>query len=326
MLSLPLITPRTDASLWPSHRVSNTYLDAPSTDPQNPAGQRQPHAQHAHHAGPSRSLLAALSADENVIDQRKQNVRRFGAGWIRPPGVAKTYQATMDEAAEREEQEILARREQVLLDLAAAQQDATNEEARAEGEDEDMGEGERDLDDEVPEAEADDSNSDISDSENETSLLEEGDTSALGGGHTENMTFNDDSFIEGSTVAAEVEHMLEMEEAEMAGVLQDERDLDDDVPEAGSYEHTDSELEDSSSGGEGNVSRGPAMSSARRISGRRTSGRRRSSGVRSGRGNRSSILDGSSLLDGSSFLRSSPAAARENLRSRIMGPRAPRGA
>lgn len=234
----------------------------------------------------------------------------------------------MDEAAEREEQEILARREQVLLDLAAAQQDATNEEARAEGEDEEMIEGERDLDDEVPEAEADES--DVSGSEDEASETEEGDTSAVGG-HTGNMTFNEDSFLEGSMVAADVEHMLEMEEAEMAGVLQDERDLDDDVPEAGSYEHTDSELEDSSSEGEGNVSRGPAPSSGRRTSGRQSSGRqssgRRSSGMRSGRGNRSSIaLEGSSVLDGSSFLRSSPAAARDSLRSRIMGPRAPRGA
>jgi len=237
----------------------------------------------------------------------------------------------MDEAAEREEQEILARREQVLLDLAAAQQEATNEEARAEGEDEEMeeGEGERDLDDEVPEAEVE--TSDLSASEDEASELEEGDTSALGG-HTGNLTFNEDSFIEGSMVAAEVEHMLEREEAEMAGVLQDERDLDDDVPEAGSYEHTDSELEESSSEGEANSSflgRGPAQSIGRRISGRlgsrRRSSGRRSSGLGGARGPRSSILEGSSILDGSSFMRSSPAAARDNLRARIMGPRAPRG-
>ena len=303
--------------------MSNTYLDTSSTDPQNPTsnGHRRPNSRHGHHAGSARSILAALSADENVIDQRKQNVRRFGAGWIRPPGVAKTYQAAMDEAAEREEQEILARREQALLDLAAAQQDAANEEARAEGEDDEMVEGERDLDDEVPEAEADES--DASRSDDSASEAEEGDTSAVGG-HTGNMTFNEESFLESSIIAPEVEHMLEMEEAGVAGVLE-ERDLDDDVPEAGSYEHTDSELEDSSSEGEGNVGHGHTLGSGRRNSERRSSGRR-SSGLRNGRGNRSSLaLDSSSILDGSSFLRSSPAAARDSLRSRIIGPRAPRG-
>lgn len=241
----------------------------------------------------------------------------------------------MDEAAEREEQELLARREQALLDLAAAQQDATNEEARAEGEDNEMLEGERDLDDEVPEAEADESDVSGSDDDDDASDTEEGNTSVggVGGGHSHvgNVTFNEESFLESSIIAPEVEHMLEMEEAGMAGV-HEERDLDDDVPEAGSYEHTDSELEDSSSEGESNnVGRGPAPSSrrtsnvSRRHSGRRNSDRR-NSGLRSGRGNRSSlVLDSSSIMDSSSFLRSSPAAARDNLRSRILGPRAPRG-
>lgn len=234
----------------------------------------------------------------------------------------------MDEAAEREEQEFLARREQVLLDLAAAQTEATNQEAAAEGEDQDMAEGERDLDDEVPEAEA--SESEISGSD-EASEIEEGDTSAVG-----NMTFNEDSFIEGSMVAEEVEHMLEREEAEMAGVLQDERDLDEDIPEAGSYEHTDTELD--SSDEDGDNSRISVPSARRRRSGRRSSGRRSSAGLslqithtQSHRNsvhletNRSSFgLDGSSsILDGSSFLRSSPAAARGSLRSRFMGARGP---
>jgi hypothetical protein len=271
----------------------------------------------------------------------------------------------IDEIAEREEQEILARREQVLADLQAAQTDAANREQAAEGQDEEI-EGERDLDDDVPEAEAE--SSIISGSE-VSSDVEEGDTSALEG--RGDVTFNEDSFLEGSVAdAAEVEHMLEMEEAEMAGVLQDERDLDDDVPEAGSYEHTDTEL-DYSSDVDNSLSRITTRSTGRRRSGRRSSGLpsvsgrrssglpsmsgRRSSGlpsVRSARGGpppaqreginlatnridfgldggRSSFgLDGSSsLLDGSSFLRSSPAAARGDLRSRFMGmgSRMPRG-
>jgi hypothetical protein len=158
------------------------------------------------------------------------------------------------------------------------------------------------------------------------------------------MTFNEDSFIEGSSaVAGEVEHMLEMEEAEMAGVLQDERDLDDDIPEAGSYEHTDTELDYSSD--EADNSRLSMPSTGRRHSGRRSSGRRSSGrrssvlpgmGARSAHPPRSSInldpnstsfgLDGSSsMLDGSSFLRSSPAAARASMRSQFMGGQFHRG-
>jgi hypothetical protein len=229
----------------------------------------------------------------------------------------------MDEAAEREEQEILARREQVLLDLAAAQTDAQNRQEAAEGQNEEI-EDERDLDDEVPEAEAD--VSDVSASDDE-SAAEEGDTSAIG--TQGDMTFNEDSLIEGSMVASEVQHMLDMEEAEMAGVLQDERDLDDDVPEAGSYEHTDTDLDSSDEEESSRIS----MPSAQR----RSSGHRRSSGARISRGPRASVnletnrssfgLDGSSsILDGSSFLRSSPAAARGSLRSRFMGARSQRGA
>ncbi|KAF2660144.1 hypothetical protein K491DRAFT_765615 [Lophiostoma macrostomum CBS 122681] len=342
MLSLPLIPPRPDASLWPSHR-NTAYLDTSSSDsPNNPAshnGHRRPTSHHGHHGPSSRSYLATLAADENVIYQRKQHIRRFGAGWIRPPGVAKTYQATMDEAVEKEEQEHQARREQVMMDMAAAQAEAqagaANQEAAAEGGDEEM-EGEVDLDAEVPEAEADESN--VSGSEDEASEAEEGDTSAVG--DQTGMTFNEDSFIEGGT---EVEHMLEMEEAEMAGVLQDERDLDDDVPEAGSYEHTDTELDSSEE--EVDDSLVSAPSARRRQSGQS----RRSSGARIGRGQRhsglfegtqrnSGILDAgvgagrssfgmdgsSSILDGSSFLRSSPAAPRGSLRSRFLGARGSR--
>ena len=255
----------------------------------------------------------------------------------------------------------MARREQVMMDLAAAQQEAANGEERQDREEmEENGEmeEERDLDDDVPEAEA--SASELSASD--VSSDEEGSVSDTEDGvrEQESIPFNEDSFIEGSMVEAEVSAMLEQEEAEMAGVLQDERDLDDDIPEAGSYEHTDSELEDSSD--DDAASRPPGFSSvrttrsmrrssgfqsARRSSGRRSS-RRRSSGLPSTAGAPQSIIRGqgigrgidlgaslgngrssfgidgsSSILEGSSFLRSSPAAQGTNLRDQFL--RAARG-
>ncbi|KAF1918181.1 Apc15p protein-domain-containing protein [Ampelomyces quisqualis] len=360
MLSLPMVPPRADASLWPSHRMTHNHPEDPSNSPPNSTSQRRPTSHHGHphshhHARSSTSaLLASLTQDENTIEQRKLNVRRFGAGWIRPPGVAKTLQATDDEQLEREEQEMMQRREQIMLDLAAAQQDAANAEAREDGEEgEEAMDDQRDLDDEVPEAMASESSIDSSDDD-------AGSSSAQGENDT-TVPFNEDSFLEGSMLEAEVSHMLEMEEAEMAGVLQDERDLDDDVPEAGSYEHTDSELEDDSDGDDMST-RLPGLNSVRSRPSRRSSGlrrisgqHRRSSGLPSamapqqhmtlpaaagtlragnttgrgldlgvdlGQGRSSFGMDGSSsIMEGSSFLRSSPAAAasRGNLRDRFLG-------
>ncbi|KAL1655127.1 hypothetical protein SLS61_002439 [Didymella pomorum] len=289
MLSLPLIAPRADATLWPSNRPENPFpADEPPTSPPNAPAHQQAQQRAPKHR-PS-ALLAALTQDENTFEQRKANVQRFGAGWIRPPGVAKTLQAITDEELEKAEQEVMARREQVMMDLAAAQQEAANAEERQQREElEENGEmeEERDLDDDVPEAEASASELSASDESSD----EEGSVSDTedGAREHESIPFNEDSFIEGSMVEAEVSAMLEQEEAEMAGVLQDERDLDDDVPEAGSYEHTDSELEDSSD--DDAASRPPGMSSvrttrsmrrssgfqsARRSTGRRRSGRRSS--------------------------------------------------
>lgn len=231
-----------------------------------------------------------------------------------------------------------------MMDLAAAQQDAANAEAREQGEMEGDDPEERDLDDEVPEAEASMSEESNEDSDDEDASV----STDEGPGNDTTVPFNEDSFIEGSMME-EVSHMLDMEEAEMVGVLQDERDLDDDIPEAGSYEHTDSDMEDSS---DDDASRPPGMSSvrsmrSRRSSGRRTSGRRSSGlpsaasvrgaqfnvpnagpsrgidlGVDLGHGRSSFGLDGSSsLLEGSSFMRSSPVAQapRGNLRDRFLG-------
>lgn len=252
----------------------------------------------------------------------------------------------IDEEKEMKEQEALALREQQMMDLAAAQQDAANADAR-EAAGDDIEDEERDLDEDVPEAEADGSESEVSasESENEESV-EDGESRA-------DVTFNEDSFIEGSMVEGRVGQMLAMEEASMEGSLLEERDLDDDVPEAGDYEHTDSSLIDSSDEDDGSFvqprSRRSTMS--RRSSGAvRSTRSRRSSGVRSVRrtsglvnahsmapvhpmgqlqarepirNSRLSVeLEGSSsILEGSSFLRSSPAAARGNVRARLFGAR-----
>lgn len=239
------------------------------------------------------TVLAQLIADENAIEQRKQNIRRFGAGWIRPPGIAKTYQATMDEIAEREEQEMLARRDAQMQELANAQEmEARRQQGLDEGEDVDgggegdEGMGERDLDDDVPEA--------------------------------EDVTFNEESLIEGSLVGGDavdmdadldaeidVERMLDMEEAEMSAMLDDERDLDDDVPEAGSYQHTDTELEDDSSDEE------VGEASMVQLSG--------------GHARRSIMSEGDPQLNSSSFLSSSPAARRGLARGNAFRDRLMRG-
>lgn len=237
MLALPLIPPQQEL-------LSTTFRPLPDSDTphnnnQNPhqqnrqLQQRRDEERKAHNA---RSPLALLAADEAAIAQRKAAIRSFGAYWIRPPGISKTLQAMNEEEAERVEQEELARQERGLLDMQAQQQleevrEQAGEAAADADEAAEAGE-ERNLDDEIPEAEA-----------------------------TADLSFNEDSMVEGSSQLVEQvdeedgEQYAEMEEAELTGAARDEeelgieheRNLDDSVPEAGSYQHTDTEAEDSSS-------------------------------------------------------------------------------
>ena len=64
----------------------------------------------AHPATPLRTILTTLRNDENALALRKANIRRFGAGWLKPPGVSKTLQGMRDEEVEKEEQEAVAAR------------------------------------------------------------------------------------------------------------------------------------------------------------------------------------------------------------------------
>jgi hypothetical protein len=129
-----------------------------------------------------------LQLDEEFIAQRKLNIQRFGAAWIRPPGVSKTYQMMIDEQAEREEAEAQAAREaQMMQGVEETEFDPVEEDDGIE----------QDLDDQIPEA--------------------------------EELVADDE--VDEEDLAEEDEGM-------------DEHDLDDDVPEAGSYQHTDTEQSD----------------------------------------------------------------------------------
>ena len=150
-----------------------------------------------------------------------------------------------EEAAELAEQEEMMRQERGLRDMQAQQQaeDARFQAiAQAAGEREDAEEEERNLDDDIPEGEA----------------------------SAEDVTFNEDSMVEGSHLVDQEQYA--MEEAELTGAARDEeelgieheRDLDNSVPEAGSYQHTDTEVEDSTSEEESELQDSFAAQSARR--------------------------------------------------------------
>lgn len=157
-----------------------------------------------------------------------------------------------------------------MMDMQA-QQEAEEARARAaenaDGAGDEGEEEERDLDEEIPDADADveeemsdedlsasDEEEEEDEDEQERDLDDEVPVAA-------DVSFNDESLLENSfmPVADDEQRLLQqqeryarLEEAELTGIAQDEadlgieRDLDDSVPEAGSYQHTDSELEDSS--------------------------------------------------------------------------------
>lgn len=153
---------------------------------------------------------------------------------------------------------------------AVAAAEEGGEEADVEGEEE------RDLDEEIPDAdgeeeeeEEEEEDEDLSDSDEEedeeedlqselqSEMLEHSQLQHSEIPVAEDITFNEDSmFAENSLLeideeTREQERYDRLQEAELTGVAQDqldlgvERDLDDSVPEAGSYQHTDSELDDS---------------------------------------------------------------------------------
>jgi len=165
--------------------------------------------------------------------------------------VGKTYQQLIDEEAEKKEQAEIARREALMSELAAAEQ--SQAQVGADGADDGTDEGmeERDLDADVPDADADGRHDDDDDRHHDDDDEDDDDAD-----EDHDVTFNEESLLEGSDVANAQDEddmlsqrMIRLEEAELDGTLQEERDfglgrnLDDDVPDADSWEHTDTEEE-----------------------------------------------------------------------------------
>ncbi|KAI5841251.1 hypothetical protein BZA05DRAFT_436014 [Tricharina praecox] len=115
--SLPLITPRDSHTLWYTPSSNHIYYPPPpaytqysggtSGSPHNNASQSGGSGQNQRGAPRSTrlSVLEQLEADEQNVAMRKLGIQRFGATWIKPPGMLKTLQGELDEKAEREEAE-----------------------------------------------------------------------------------------------------------------------------------------------------------------------------------------------------------------------------
>ncbi|KAL8720565.1 MAG: hypothetical protein Q9225_002584 [Loekoesia sp. 1 TL-2023] len=208
---------------------------------------------------PEFQLLETLRDDELAIRNRKANIRRFGAGWLRPPGVSKTLQGMADERAEREEQELVAGREAAMLEAQAAAEEeeaAAAAAAAAELGITDAGgqpaeEAGMNLDDEVPDAGdimGGWESSDESETGGDENNVHVRDTGIQHDG--EEISIAIDADVGASFTGAGEEGEGDYD---VPGMLEGGggRDLDDDVPEAGSYQHTDTEVEDESSFEEG---------------------------------------------------------------------------
>ncbi|KAI9792296.1 MAG: hypothetical protein M1816_002521 [Peltula sp. TS41687] len=191
-------------------------------------------------------VLFSLRQSEAFIAQRKLNIQRFGASWIRPPGVAKTYQASMDEAIEREEQERLLERvgEMEIVEVVGAEVagqglglglEAGGQMVGGVQEEEEEEEDERDLDEEIPDADGLGDLDELDELDEDEEELEERDE------RREEEEEEDDE-DDGYETEDDDGLMIDEEDggdlhAEAAG-----RDLDEEIPEGGSYEHTDTDI------------------------------------------------------------------------------------
>lgn len=131
----------------------------PNHNPSQPSNNNPSTTTHHQHLPPARTPLTVLAADEAVLAYRKRAVARYGASWLRPPGVSKTLQGRDDERAEREEVEAQREREaRAEEEMMRAQElaDAQEGEEGGEGGEEEEEEEEAgvDLDAEVPDADA----------------------------------------------------------------------------------------------------------------------------------------------------------------------------
>ncbi|KAL8924543.1 MAG: hypothetical protein Q9208_004018 [Pyrenodesmia sp. 3 TL-2023] len=263
---------------------SHTHYNNPNPNQPNPNSKAQP--------PPVSHLLATLRADEIAIINRKHSIRRFGAGWLRPPGVPKTLQGMDDERLEREEQEMAAQRDQMMEDAQAAAEEEEAAVAAAAAAAAGIPVGGRpveetegmNLDDEIPEA---------------GGGWESSDDSDFGADHNRGNGIRGDgeeiSIAVDADIGASFTGVEEEGEGDYAarGMLEGEgRDLDE---EAGSYQHTDTDESDFEEGGSFVVGAGEGGILGRSVWGSQevavgydgaTSGARRSSRRSGGRASR----------------------------------------
>ncbi|TVY85382.1 hypothetical protein LSUE1_G000246 [Lachnellula suecica] len=266
MLPLPSLAPQDSFSVWYTSSSTNASQTAISHHSTNAS---QLHTRpSANHATSSRHPLARLRMDEEYIERRKKNVQNYGNSWIKPPGVPKSLYQLQEEKRELEEHQEAMRREALAQELAEAEAGGVDALLQGEGMDGDMEEA-RDLDDDVPEAETTRLESDeADDSDNEELDQDEVDEVPRGilasrlpddvyrealvrGEEAGAAGFGDEG---GSTIDGDESQMLQEEDlvhSEAPGQhdmdMDMDADLDDEIPEAGGYEHTDTEEELSSS-------------------------------------------------------------------------------
>jgi hypothetical protein len=204
--------------------------------------------------------------DEEYMERRKLNIQNYGNSWIKPPGIPKSLHQLREEKREMEEHQEALRREALAQELAEAEAEGVDALLQGEGMDPEMEEA-RDLDDDVPEADTTNPDVDGPESEDEENDVEDVPRGVLAaripddvyreaiirGEDVRAARFGNDG---GSTVDEEDQSQMLQEEDlvhEARGHhdmnMDMDADLDADIPEAeaGSYEHTDTEAELTSS-------------------------------------------------------------------------------
>ncbi|KAI9684651.1 MAG: hypothetical protein M1829_000024 [Trizodia sp. TS-e1964] len=262
--SFSFIPPRDAHALW--YRPAGS-----STRPRGQASNRTPNSQGAEVDFPTQAEQAGrlgvaygnhatvtsitrLRAEEIFIRGRVQNIQNFGSTWIRPPGVTKTLQLMRDEAAEREELQA------AYLEAQAEAMDFAGGEVTADGEGgalpgpapgpattrgatpapdaaptPDPMEGvQRDLDDDIPDA--DNGDMDMGYYEDDDDSADESPMQS-GPGSDQQPDLRRAAAVPTPTVSTP-DITLPRPSAD------DEDDLDDAIPDADSYQHTDTDVED----------------------------------------------------------------------------------
>lgn len=212
-----------------------------------------------------------MRLDEESIRNRKKNITDYGAGWLKPPGVSKSLQQMREDEREMREHEETLRRERLAQELAQAGAEAELD-SLLQGEDGDRMEDMVDLDDDIPEANISefDSNGE-GDYGDEVTVHTEISRSTTQASNNNNLTLplqddlyrreilvhdrlirDDSSAIDEKDLSGMLEEedlVHEHPESEMTNLdlgMNQDMDLDDDIPEGDAYEHTDIDDETSS--------------------------------------------------------------------------------